>query len=104
MSAELRILKECKENNEREKTNKKRVKNSKRREADGNPLRPARKQVKTLPQIDKDRYGELQPSMWYHARMTPNERLTKLKAMYKQFAEIVKSQMSYYHGNKNEFR
>ena len=104
MSSELRLLKERKEKIEREKTNKKRLKNSKRREADGNPLRPARKQVKTLPQIDRDQYGELQPSTWYHARMTPNERLTKLKALYKQFAEIVKAQMQYFNGERGDKR
>ena len=89
---------------DKEKSDKKQAKNIKRREATGNSLRTVGKQVKTLPQVDKNRFGELQPSTWYHARMNPNERLTKLKALYKQFAEIIKSQMSSYHVDKSEYR
>ena len=58
--------------------------------------------MKILPQNKKDEFGQKYPATWYHLRMTPNERLLKLKALYKQFAEIVKIQTSYYHGEKSE--
>ena len=105
MADELRVLREHKAKIEKDRSDKKRSKKTaKRQESTGSSLRSSGKQVKTLPLIDKDRYGELQPSTWYHARMTPNERLTKLKALYKQFAEIVKSQMSYYKGDTGDMR
>ena len=64
MADELRVLREHKAKSDKEKSDKKRAKITKRREAAVGSLRPVGKQVKTLPQNEKDEYEDTYPVTW----------------------------------------